>query len=45
MNDIHFEKAILSHKDIIFEWLDKPHVREFWDNSQAHRDDAPVLAL
>ena len=39
MNEIHFEKASLSHKDIIFEWLDKPHVREFWDNSQAHRDD------
>lgn len=39
MNDIHFEQANLSHKDIIFEWLDKPHVREFWDNSQAHRDD------
>jgi len=39
MSNIRFEKATLSHKDIIFEWLDKPHVREFWDNSQAHRDD------
>lgn len=36
---IRFEKAILSHKDLIFEWLDKPHVKEFWDNSPEHRDD------
>lgn len=39
MNNIHFEKATLAHKDIIFEWLDKAHVKEFWDNSQKHRDD------
>jgi RimJ/RimL family protein N-acetyltransferase len=39
MHNIHFEKTTLSHKDIIFEWLEKPHVREFWDNSQTHRDD------
>lgn len=38
-NTIHFEKATLVHKDIIFEWLAEPHVREFWDNSQEHRDD------
>jgi len=29
----------MAHKDLIFEWLEKPHVREFWDNSQKHRDD------
>jgi RimJ/RimL family protein N-acetyltransferase len=38
-NRIHFAKATHSHKDIIFAWLDEPHVREFWDNSQGHRDD------
>lgn len=38
MTDIHFEKATLSHQEIIFEWLDKPHVREFWDNSAKHRE-------
>ena len=39
MPDLLFEKATLSHKDIIFEWLEKSHVKEFWDNSQATRDD------
>lgn len=38
-SSIHFEQANLQHKEIIFQWLDKPHVKEFWDNSQAHRDD------
>lgn len=37
--NIHFEKAMPAHKDTIFEWLDKPHVKEFWDNSQRHRED------
>jgi hypothetical protein len=39
MINIHFEKATLLHKNVIFTWLDEPHVREFWDNSQEHRDD------
>ncbi len=34
-----FEKATLTHKDMIFAWLDEPHVREFWDNSEDHRRD------
>ena len=34
-----FKKVEFKHKDIIFAWLDSPHVKEFWDNSQAHRDD------
>lgn len=38
-NKIHFEKATMPHKERIFAWLDEPHVREFWDNSQEHRDD------
>lgn len=37
--NIHFEKANLSHKKVIFNWLEEPHVQEFWDNSQGHRDD------
>jgi len=24
---------------LVFDWLDTPHIQEFWDNSQAHRDD------
>lgn len=34
-----FEKLTPLYQPLIFEWLDKPHVQEFWDNSQAHRDD------
>lgn len=36
---IHFEKAALSHKDLIFAWLEESHMKEFWDNSQEHKDD------
>ncbi len=36
---IHFEKADLQHQKIIFKWLDEPHMKEFWDNSQEHKDD------
>ena len=36
---IHFEKAGVQHQNIIFEWLAMPHMQEFWDNSQAHKDD------
>ncbi len=37
--NIHFEKANMSHLDIIFGWLAEPHIMEFWDNSQEHKDD------
>ena len=36
---ISFQKATKSHKEIIFSWLNEPHVREFWDNTQEHKDD------
>ena len=36
---IEFKALTPREKDIIFEWLDKPHVMKFWDNSQAYRDD------
>lgn len=38
-SNITFRKAQLPDKDMIFAWLDTPHMQEFWDNSQAHRDD------
>lgn len=37
--DIRFEKANIAHIDAIFEWLEEPHFKKFWDNSQDHRDD------
>jgi len=36
---IEFEKASLKHLDTIFGWLNEPHIQEFWDNSQEHKDD------
>jgi RimJ/RimL family protein N-acetyltransferase len=36
---IHFEKVGAQHQKLIFEWLAEPHMREFWDNSQEHKDD------
>ncbi|KTD08469.1 GNAT family N-acetyltransferase [Legionella jamestowniensis] len=37
--NIFFEKANSSHVDAIFSWLKEPYVQEFWDNTQAHKDD------
>lgn len=37
--NIHFEKATIKHLDCIFKWLEEPHMKEFWDNSQEHKDD------
>ncbi|AMP91022.2 GNAT family N-acetyltransferase [Legionella pneumophila] len=39
INLIHFEKVNHSHQEIIFQWLAEPHMQEFWDNSQEHKDD------
>lgn len=39
MKNIHFKKATLNHINIIFTWLAEPHMMEFWDNSQEHKDD------
>lgn len=36
---IKFEKVTKQHQKIIFEWLAEPHMQEFWDNSQEHKDD------
>lgn len=37
--DITFQKATVKDKEIIFSWLAEPHVREFWDNTQEHKND------
>lgn len=37
--NIHFEKVTGAHLDTIFNWLTEPHIMEFWDNTQAHKDD------
>ncbi|PPE03408.1 GNAT family N-acetyltransferase [Holospora curviuscula] len=36
---IRFEKVTGAHLDTIFSWLSEPHMMEFWDNSQEHKDD------
>ena len=36
---ICFYKVASKHIDIIFSWLAKPYIKEFWDNSQEHKDD------
>lgn len=40
---MRFEKVSLKHKDIIYEWLEYPHVKEFWDNSQEFKDDMLIF--
>lgn len=39
LENIHFEKASPKFEKIIFQWLAEPHMIEFWDNSQEHKDD------
>ena len=36
---IKFEKVTRAHVDTIFSWLCEPHIMEFLDNSQEHKDD------
>jgi len=36
---IQFRSLTKKDLPIIFQWIKEPHVREFWDNSQAHCDD------
>jgi len=37
--NIRFEKVTEKHRKVVFEWLEEPNVKEFWDNSQTHKDD------
>jgi RimJ/RimL family protein N-acetyltransferase len=39
ISSFSFEKAQPHHEKMIFEWLAEPHMQEFWDNSQEHKDD------
>lgn len=34
-----FKKVNATHLEMIFQWLSLPHMLEFWDNSQEHKDD------
>lgn len=36
---LSFRPAHLRDKNTLFSWLQEPHVTEFWDSSQAHKDD------
>ncbi|MBS0289042.1 MAG: GNAT family N-acetyltransferase [Proteobacteria bacterium] len=36
---ITFDRATQQYEKIIFEWLSEPHMMEFWDNSQEHKND------
>lgn len=38
-SNIAFTKLSCAHQQQVFEWLDKPHIKEFWDNSIEHRQD------
>lgn len=40
---IRFEKAALKHQADIFNWLEEEHVKEFWDNSNEHKDDIIIF--
>ncbi|MES2215575.1 MAG: GNAT family N-acetyltransferase [Pseudomonadota bacterium] len=34
-----FHEVTAKHLDTIFAWLKEPHIQEFWDNTQGHKDD------
>lgn len=38
-NKVNFKPASKEHENIIFQWLEEPHMKEFWDNTQEHKDD------
>lgn len=37
--NIRFEKLTNKYLELVFNWLKEPHMQEFWDNSQKHKDD------
>jgi hypothetical protein len=37
--NICFEQVTQKHLDVIYAWLAQDFVVEFWDNTQAHKDD------
>lgn len=36
---VTFTPTTATDQALLLRWLDKPHVREFWDNSEAHRQN------
>ncbi|MBY0544612.1 MAG: GNAT family N-acetyltransferase, partial [Gammaproteobacteria bacterium] len=36
---IRFQKLTKEYQKTVFDWLEEPHMKEFWDNSQGHKDD------
>lgn len=43
MDKIKFQRASLEHWEAVSQWLEEPHVQEFWDNSPEHRDDILIF--
>lgn len=41
--NIKFEKATTKYEKEIFQWLEEDHMKEFWDNSEAHREDIKIF--
>lgn len=41
--NIHFEKTARLHQQEVFRWLANPHVQEFWDNSDEHKQDILIF--
>lgn len=39
MTDLSFRSVCTADISLVFSWLAEPHVRAFWDSSQAHRED------
>ncbi len=40
---ITFERASLNFSNHVLQWLEEPHVKEFWDNSPEHREDILIF--
>ncbi|OHX12547.1 hypothetical protein BI347_02780 [Chromobacterium sphagni] len=41
---LSFESVSSQHLTMLMNWLDSPHVQEFWDNSLEHREDINIFA-
>ncbi len=41
--NITFKRAAPSHEAAVAEWLDEPHMKEFWDNSPEHFEDIKIF--
>lgn len=43
MHNIYFTKAEPQHLKTLLQWLEEPHMKEFWDNSAEHREDIIIF--